>query len=333
TVIVGIDNTPPTAIITFPTNNSTIPQATMTITGTANDAYLLNYTLEYGPGWTPQTYTLIASSTSKIISGPLGTIFLPLGIYILRLTVYDITNKIATHSVSFCIAEPLPTPEKILQKVVENLNKIEDMRAEITDWGTVTITEFGTTTIKIWGPVNKTHLEKKSDKIRIESPTENMGYIINGDVMYVKLFGIWNPWTKISESFGINPAGLNILSPEYLKTNEITIKDYQITLEGKIYILEITPKGTETVKWKTISYINYDKGIVTKSETYDSEDNLIGTVEYSNFVLDSTSNAWIATKCINKDMWEGFSKVTETIYTNIQINTGIPDSEFEPVFE
>ncbi|MEW6620879.1 MAG: Ig-like domain-containing protein, partial [bacterium] len=333
TVVIGIDNTPPVLQITYPVNNSIIMQATIPVTGTADDEHLLNWTLEYGAGYTPQTYTLVASSTISVISGTLGSIFLPTGSYTLKLTAKDITNKIATHTVSFIIIQAMPTPAEILQKVADNLNKINDMKAEITNWGTSTITGWGTVTIKTFGPTQKTYLEKKPDKIKIESPTENMAYIIDGDVMYVKLFGVWNPWTKISETFGINPSELNILSPEYLQANEVIIKEYLNTSEGNIYILETTPKGTETGKWKMISYINYDKGIVTKSETYDVENNLIGSVEYSEFILDSSSSAWLATKCINRDMWEGFSKVTETIYSNIQINTGIPDSEFEPVFE
>lgn len=89
-VVVEVDNTPPSAVITSPMACSLV-DGTVQIRGTANDAHLLGWSLSYSgggaTGWVP-----IASGSSPVINGVLGNWnagALPDCGYTLRLIVTD----------------------------------------------------------------------------------------------------------------------------------------------------------------------------------------------------------------------------------------------------
>lgn len=332
TVKVNIDNTPPVARIIFPANNSTIPQGTITIRGTANDEYLLNWILEYGIGEIPQTYTLIASSTTKVISGTLGSIYLPTGSYTLKLIVKDRTNKIATHSLSFIITESLSTPEQILSKVAENFAKIEDMKAKA-----ITRVSIGTETS---GEIERSILMKKPDKCKVINPVKDVIIIMNGEKMYVieKEEGVKEvEEIDIGEISITSPFGLNYYYHlnEVKKVNEIKIKEYQ----GDIYVVEISPKELTWPYVKMIVSIDYEKGIELKNETYygewdeDKEKFMFKNdphiiLEYKDYQL--IESTYIPMKVEQKILLGDEVVYYITRYDDIRLNTGIPDSEFEP---
>ncbi|MGH9226665.1 MAG: RHS repeat-associated core domain-containing protein [Acidimicrobiales bacterium] len=84
----------PTAIITAPADGATVTQPTA-VTGTATDPEFVKYVLELAPvGET--TFTTIASSTTPVSAGTLGTLdptLLMNDLYTLRLTVYDAADN------------------------------------------------------------------------------------------------------------------------------------------------------------------------------------------------------------------------------------------------
>ncbi len=92
-----LDATSPVAAITSPAQDATV-SGTVTLSGTASDASTFNhYTLEYGAGTYPQTWTAIGTNpyTSPVTAGTLGswdTSGLG-GIYTVRLRVYDATHQ------------------------------------------------------------------------------------------------------------------------------------------------------------------------------------------------------------------------------------------------
>jgi parallel beta-helix repeat protein len=92
-----VDTTQPVALITAPSLNSVLT-GTVQITGTASDANLNNYRVDYGPASGLGPWSLISSVTTSVNGGTLatwvtsdqsGTVLVPNGNYIIRLTVTD----------------------------------------------------------------------------------------------------------------------------------------------------------------------------------------------------------------------------------------------------
>ncbi len=87
---VEIDNTPPTAIITYPTPDDPVGNI-IEVKGTADDINFLNYNLDAGLGESPEQWTFIASKTAHVINNILdvwNTSELS-GLWTLRMTASD----------------------------------------------------------------------------------------------------------------------------------------------------------------------------------------------------------------------------------------------------
>ena len=97
---VTVDTTPPTAIITNPAEGQTfLTDDPISFTGTADDANFYYYTLSYGVGTSPTTFTYLFSSVSRTINGRLYTLdvqTLQPGTYTFRLTAQDKAGSIST---------------------------------------------------------------------------------------------------------------------------------------------------------------------------------------------------------------------------------------------
>jgi len=90
TRVVTVDNTPPTAVITSPINCAYL-DGIVSVFGTADDAHLTSWTLQYTGGGT-NTWTTIATGQSPVVNNLLGewdTSALPSCAYTLRLVVTD----------------------------------------------------------------------------------------------------------------------------------------------------------------------------------------------------------------------------------------------------
>jgi len=91
TAFITIDNTPTTALITDPVPCQLIPNGLVPVFGTANDANLSSWVLQY-TGGSSSGWVTIASGTSPVTGGLLGTwdtSSLPACAYTLRLIVSD----------------------------------------------------------------------------------------------------------------------------------------------------------------------------------------------------------------------------------------------------
>ncbi|NQS89922.1 hypothetical protein HQ584_09050, partial [Patescibacteria group bacterium] len=71
-ITVVVDNTDPEAEITSPASGDTI-WGTVDITGTAQDENFAQYTIEYGEGTNPLSWTTITTSTNPVSAGNLDT--------------------------------------------------------------------------------------------------------------------------------------------------------------------------------------------------------------------------------------------------------------------
>ncbi len=87
--VLGTPPPPPTAVIDFPADGQ-ILAGKVSLRGTASGASFLNYTLEYGSGSSPSSWTMIGSAhTTPVTNGLLGqwdTTLVPNGTYTVRLT-------------------------------------------------------------------------------------------------------------------------------------------------------------------------------------------------------------------------------------------------------
>ena len=100
---------------------------------------------------------------------------------------------------------------------------------------------------------------------------------------------------------------------------------------SNIYVVKIKKEGQTDEYPCIINYIDYSKGIILKTEYHISQGDFETTniSEYSDFV--QIGNAWGYQSEVDK-VYGGDSKLlytTTRAYSNIQINTGIPDSEFQ----
>ncbi|MCL6105817.1 MAG: DNRLRE domain-containing protein [Actinobacteria bacterium] len=98
-----IDGTPPTAVIASPAAGASTSGVTQ-IAGTATDATsFYSYTLAYGAGTAPTTWSQIGSvAYAPVSSGPLGswdTTQVADGVYTIRLTVTDRAGNVSTSTV------------------------------------------------------------------------------------------------------------------------------------------------------------------------------------------------------------------------------------------
>jgi len=110
-VTVTVDNTPPTAVIAAPGSGAFV-SASLTVTGTAYDLYLVGYTLSYGSWTTPATWTVISTGATSVTGGALGawdTDGMGDGLYTLRLVVTDTIGHVSTDNVTVTVDNTAPT--------------------------------------------------------------------------------------------------------------------------------------------------------------------------------------------------------------------------------
>ena len=114
TVSVVLDATSPTAVIANPSSGAVV-SGQVAVTGTAVDAHLESWTLEYGVGERPSTWVTIATGSTAVVSGLLGmwnTVGLPDGNYTLRLRVADLASHTSRHTVGVILQVPTATPTR-----------------------------------------------------------------------------------------------------------------------------------------------------------------------------------------------------------------------------
>jgi flagellar hook assembly protein FlgD len=103
--VATLDNTPPVATISSPTSGQLVSNAyqsgslSVTITGTASDLNFKSWTLDYGAGTSPATWTTLAGGTTLPTPAPLATwptATLANGNYTLRLRGFDLAGNVST---------------------------------------------------------------------------------------------------------------------------------------------------------------------------------------------------------------------------------------------
>ncbi len=146
---INVDTTPPTALITTPVSDSVLWN-TVLIEGSASDANIATYEVEYGPAAGNGPWTVINSGTSSVANDTLATwitsdpslVMIPNGNYIIRLTVTDRAGNGPTASV------PVILDNVQLSNVGVSSDSIDTLEAQSTSIF-FTINSSATVTLKI----------------------------------------------------------------------------------------------------------------------------------------------------------------------------------------
>ena len=183
------------------------------------------------------------------------------------------------------------TVDKIMDKVNKNDSKIDDIKADITM----------TSNASFLPPLVHLKIWQKADKQKVQEISPN-------------------PRVKIRP-------------PLQTSTENITMQREIISYDPSTDVYTIKTKQTgQTEEYPyQLDYVDYGKDVVKKTEYYSKESDEVSlyTIEDSDFV--KIKGIWVFTK-ETKTLYKNISEVAYTItsvYSNIQVNTGIPDSEFQ----
>ncbi|MFH0771849.1 MAG: PA14 domain-containing protein [Candidatus Omnitrophota bacterium] len=203
--------------------------------------------------------------------------------------------KVSTSSLSSTFnittsAPPTVTAADLINKVNENDSKIQDIKADIT-----------VTSDTPWSPSKaQFKIWQKADKQKVEE---------------------------------ISPDSKTYIRPALSQVDPSTFMDRAIISYDPVdnmYLVKSTASGQLEEYPYEIDYIDYDKGVVMKTEYHLKENNFetLQVNEYSDFI--QMGGIWGFQKEVEKIYAEGKLLYTTTsVYSNIQINTGIPDGEFQ----
>ncbi|MEW6618762.1 MAG: hypothetical protein AB1422_05360 [bacterium] len=223
-----------------------------------------------------------------------------------------------------------PTVQALLDKVKENYQKIQDLKADVAAKAECTPSP----PLPGLYTVNMKWYFKAPDKLKMVPPNEKRRTIVKNNTKYT-LHLRWGKWEIDSKPlywyYLLDPGRFDF----YWRLDEIITKfDTKVINhpEENIWVIEAVPKKSNPEDDYNYPlprvgleiYIDYEKGVMTKIVDFDAKTGEKDTpwCEIKDFKL--ISNIWVPTK---------FIKITESTeeitLSDIQLNIGIPDSEFE----
>lgn len=242
-----------------------------------------------------------------------------------------------------------PTVEEILQKIADNYKNIADLKADMLlsaalDGESIGQTEYCRYYFK--APVKiadreipaKEKTESYSDETR-NTKTEII--IIDGNYMdRIDLADKSVERFDLLEQTGISAEQLNHMDIYYnpgnfLQTHTVKKDDTRTDFENMIIVLEAVPKTQNSVYAKLELHTDYKKGILAKNILYQkaeeetSEPELLQTIETKESIK-MANGAWVPVKMIKIPVLSSGNMVTTMVYSNVEINTGLKDEDFDP---
>ncbi|MEW6620183.1 MAG: hypothetical protein AB1422_12765 [bacterium] len=235
-----------------------------------------------------------------------------------------------------------PTVQALLDKVKENYQKIQDLKA---NWNFKTWDSEFAKWLGIVGDLitqDEKFFFKAPGKLKWIPPENVLTVIVKDSTKYSKSIGEWGaPITEESSVGSYKLPWYTLLDPQrlfefYFRLDEIITKFDTKVIDNPqpdTWVIEAVPKASNpedeynypfSPRWGLEIYIDYGKGVITKIFDFDAKtggDKDLAS-EYKNIQL--INNIWIPTTLIK--IGEGTEEIT---LSNIQLNTGIPDSEFE----
>lgn len=226
----------------------------------------------------------------------------------------------------------IPTPEEAILKLKENYSQITDFTADLVLSSTLDNQPFSSDEYCrfYFLASDKEKVESFSDDSRT---TISEITITDGPKLY-----LLEPLNKLKEEMSLSEAAaisgetfenMDICyhPDKFLASHTITASN-QPADEGMI-ILDAVPKAANNLYTRLELYIDYEKGIVGRSNLYDKDGNL---VQMSDVLASRRmpNGAWLPTKTKKTSMSnQGILAETAT-YTNIRLNTGLTQEDFNP---
>ena len=250
--------------------------------------------------------------------------------------VKDSKDQITSRTISYRINNP--TVQEILQKVVDNYARIYDFKADMVLSSTFNGQPFGTTEYcrYYFKAPNKEKTETYSESSRT---TKTDIIIINGSNMH-----LIDPVKNIKQQVdlltdaGIDATQFNQTNIYYNPTlfiNQHTITKDNLNPDSNnmIITLDALPKTQNNMYDKLNIAIDYSKGIVTRYSIY--RKNTLGQLELvqETKAVESqmiSNAAWLPIKMTKTPNSTSGNLISTLTYSNLQINTGLRDSDFDP---
>ena len=233
-----------------------------------------------------------------------------------------------------------PSIDAILHKVVDNYELIEDQKMDI-----VMTSKFSTETAPFGEPVYTRQYFKRPDKQRTETfsePTRQQGsmteiHIVNGFDSYLidPLSGAKAHMNMLNDQ-GLTQEQLYQMDEVYhlsdfLAAHAITRVDVPEDLANGLVTLEIVPKVNYLPYSKLVFQIDYFKGIKAKDLIYvkkDNEDKLIQQI-ITTASQKMPNGAWLPAAEKKTSYFDVGNLTTTHTFSNIEINTNLPDDLFK----
>lgn len=231
-----------------------------------------------------------------------------------------------------------PTVEQILQKVADNYAKIYDFKADMILSSTLNGQPFGETEYcrYYFKAPNKEKTETYSESSRT---TKTDIIIINGSDMH-----LINPVHNIKQTVDLlADAGINSIQFSqmdlyynqslFLSQNTVSKNDSDSVLNNMFVALDIVPNIPNNIYDKLSISIDYPKGVVNKYSIYRKD--TLGQLELVQETKAIESQkmpnaAWLPTKMTKTPNLTSGNLISVLTYDNLQINTGLTDSDFDP---
>ncbi|HLD82778.1 MAG TPA: outer membrane lipoprotein-sorting protein, partial [Candidatus Omnitrophota bacterium] len=231
-----------------------------------------------------------------------------------------------------------PTTEEILQKVADNYAKIYDFKADMTLSSTLNGKPFGETDYcrYYFKAPNKEKTESftdasrtnKAEAIIIDGPTMHLVDYINKLTQQVDLL---NETGITNQQF--NQMDLYYNQVNFLNNHSLAKNVKESDLNNFIICLEAIPKEQNKLYSKLDLYIDYNKGLLLTSQLFKENENkqaeLVQTIEALE-TQQMPNGAWVLTQITKIPTLKSDLLIEIADYSNIQINTGLTDSDFNP---
>ncbi|MDI6734956.1 MAG: hypothetical protein QME42_01970 [bacterium] len=245
-----------------------------------------------------------------------------------------------------------PTVQQLLDKVEANYHKIKDLKAD----GKVklVLTEEDDMIKKVLGIignlfiVNEKFYFKAPDKLKWSPPNPVQTAIVKNQVKYSRMIGpLGEVVNKDTPVGSYRLPWYTLLDPDrfdfYWRLDEIITKfDSRVISNPQtgVWVIEAVPKISNPEDdynypehgIRMEIFIDYNKGVIIKIDKYDMDNQQICSRRESQ-MFQLINNIWIPTKFILTKFpipkFRPEQTTEEYTLSNIQLNTGIPDSEFE----
>ncbi len=231
-----------------------------------------------------------------------------------------------------------PTVEEILKRVADNYAMISDFKADMALSATLDGQLFGDTEYcrYYFMAPNKEKTETYSDQARSKK-TEII--IIDGPVAhFIDRVENTKESVDMRKETGMNTPQFNQMDiyynpPLFLSYNAVTKNKVESDFNNMVIALDVVPNEPNLVYEKLTLSINYKKGILVKQSIL--RENITGELETEQEiktinVLQMPNSAWIPVKMTKTPNLTSGALVSTLTYSNVEINTGLVNSDFDP---